>query len=41
MVYRYISQGLIKSVDTPDGRRVTDEDAVAWITKYTAKRQAK
>jgi predicted site-specific integrase-resolvase len=41
MIYRYMDQGMIPFQVTEDGKRIQDEDAVAWIAKYTSKRQAK
>ena len=41
MVYRYMDQKLIPVTETPDGKRIADADAVAWIAKYVGKRQAK
>jgi hypothetical protein len=39
MVYRYISQKLIKPViETEDGIRVSEEVALAWVDKFVGNR---
>ena len=39
-VRNYMLNGLIKWIETPEGRRIPREEAIRWITKYATKHTA-